>query len=251
MKVLADYHTHSRYSRWYHATGTVEQMAQSAAQKGLKELAITDHGPKHVAFGIRPKNFKKAKQDCLNATQKTGVKVYFGIESNIIGQDGEIDLSKEQIDMLDILLMGYHKGTKCNFIKYFNIKRRNSPEQIEKNTIAYIIAINRFNIAIITHLNEYIRVDTARVAQACAAKNTIIEINAKHLKLTDDDVQVLLQSGVNFVVSSDAHSTKRVADVQKCLNFIAAHNIPLERVKNIDGLLDFLQPKGKIISRKK
>lgn len=239
MKVLADYHTHSRYSRWYHAKHSVSQMAEQAAELGLKELAITDHGPKHTMFGIKPKNIDKAKADVIAANKKYPVKVYLGVESNIIGADGTIDLTDEQIAKLDILLMGYHKGTKCDFINYFNKKQRNTPEQIQKNTKAYVNAINRYNIDIITHLNEYIRVDTKQVAQAAAKKGTIIELNSKHLKLTEQDVKDLLDSGVNFVVSSDAHNKKRIANVQNCLEFIKKYNIPLERVKNIDGLLDF------------
>lgn len=237
MKVLADYHTHSRYSKWYHARHSVDQMAERAEELGLKELAITDHGPKHFAFGIKPKQIDKARQDVLNANKKYNVKVYLGVEANLIGGDGTIDLTKEQIGKLDILLMGYHKGTKCDFIKYFNKKKRNTPEQIEKNTQAYINAINKYNINIITHLNEYIKVDTKRVAEACAKKGTILELNSKHLKFTKQDVQDMLDSGVNFVVSSDAHKRERIADVQRCLDFIKEHNIPLDRVKNIDGLL--------------
>ena len=244
--LTADYHTHSRYSRWYHASGSIDQMAAAAKQKGLKEIAITDHGPKHIAFGIKPKNFVKAKKECIAASNKYGINVYMGCESNIIGQDGTIDVTEEQQDHLDILLMGYHKGTKCDFIKYRRKKTRNSPQQIQKNTEAYINAINKHNIAIITHINEYIRVDTLAVAKAAAAKGTIIELNSKHLKLTEDDVVALLESGVNFVLSSDAHSTRRVADVESCIQFANKYNIPPERIKNINQKLNFLKPNGTI-----
>ena len=237
MKVLADYHTHSRYSRIYHAKHTIDQMAERAKELGLSEIAITDHGPKHLFFGIRPIKLAKAKEDCKRAEQKYGIKVYAGIEANLIGQDGEIDLSREQIANLEILLVGYHKGTKTNFVKYFDRKNRDTKEQIEKNTQAYVNAVNRYPIDIITHLNEYIRVDTKRVAEACAKTGTILEFNSKHMKFSDEDIQILLDSGVNFVVSSDAHKKQRICDVESCLELIKKYNIPLERVKNIDQLL--------------
>ena len=244
--VWADYHTHSRYSRWYHASGTIDQMAAKAKKLGLKEIAITDHGPKHIAFGIKPKNFVKAKKECLAASQKYCLHVYMGCESNITGGDGTIDVTPEELDHLDILLMGYHKGTKCDFIKYSHKRTRNTPEQIQKNTMAYINAINKHNIAVVTHLNEYIKVDTAAVAKACAKRGTIIELNSKHLRFTESDVKAFVDSGVNFIVSSDAHSTKRVADVAKCIDFANKYNIPLERIKNINGKLNFLKPNGTI-----
>jgi len=33
-----------------------------------------------------------------------------GVEANIIGFDGTIDVDEEIIDMLDILLLGFHYG---------------------------------------------------------------------------------------------------------------------------------------------
>ena len=44
MKLLADLHTHSKYSGPFHAKDTIEQMAYAANEQGLVEVAITDHG---------------------------------------------------------------------------------------------------------------------------------------------------------------------------------------------------------------
>ena len=119
MKLQADYHTHTIYSKWYHARNTVNQMVSYAQKLGLKELAITDHGPKHLLFGINPKYLDKLRNQINNANNKYNVKVYMGVEANLIAQDGSIDLTDDQINKLDILLMGYHKGTKTDFVKYF------------------------------------------------------------------------------------------------------------------------------------
>lgn len=242
MKIKADYHTHSTYSKWYHAHGTINQIAKKAKNIGLEEIAITDHGPKHMLFGISPCKLDEAVEKAHKASKKYGLPVYYGIETNIIGQDGTIDLTDEQIAKLDILIMGYHKGTKCDFIKYFFNKNRDSQEQIEKNTQAYINAINRYNIAIVTHLNEYIKVDIKRVAQACAQNGTLIEFNRKHNKFTADDAQVLIDSGVNFVISSDAHSPSKLGEIGDCLDYITKYNIPQERVLNLSNTVTFLRP---------
>lgn len=242
MTIKADYHTHSTYSRWYHAYNTIDQMAQKAKLLGLNEIAITDHGPKHMLFGIRPKNIDKAISDAKKATKKHNISVLCGIEANITGLDGTIDLTDEQISKLDILLMGYHKGTKCDFIKYFFNPHRNSAQQIEKNTQAYVNAINRYNIAIVTHLNEYIKVDLKRVAKVCAQNGTLIEFNRKHNKFTDADAQILIDSGANFVLSSDAHKKSKIADCGTCMDYIKRNNIPLDRVKNLNGTVEFLKP---------
>ena len=43
MKIIADLHTHTLVSE--HAYSTVNEMVQSAKEKGFLALAITDHGP--------------------------------------------------------------------------------------------------------------------------------------------------------------------------------------------------------------
>lgn len=242
MQIKADYHTHSTYSKWYHAYNTINQMAQRAKKIGLREVAITDHGPKHMLFGISPRKIDEAVEKAHSASKKYGLPVYYGIEANIIGQDGTIDLTDAQISKLDILIMGYHKGTKCDFIKYFFNKNRNSQEQIEKNTQAYVNAINKYNIAIVTHLNEYIKVDLKRVADACAKNGTLIEFNRKHNKFTPRDAQILIDSGANFVISSDAHRQSKLGEVGSCLEYIQKYNIPQERVLNLSNVVDYIKP---------
>ena len=242
MEIKADYHIHSTYSKPFHAKHTIAQITEQAEKLGLQEIAITDHGPKHLLFGIKLNEFEKARAEVINADKSSKVKVYLGIEANIISKDGTIDIPDEYIQKLDILLMGYHKGTKCDFVRYFFNAKRNSPKQIEKNTEAYINAINKYNIAIVTHINEYIKVDVKRVAEACAQKGTFIELNRKHLKFTKEDAAALVESGVNFVISSDAHNKKNVGLVGDCLKFIEENNIPLDRVKNLHDVIEFIKP---------
>ena len=54
-RLIADYHTHTRYSKgllvYYHGKGTIEENVAAAAAKGLQEIGITDHGPGHISTG--------------------------------------------------------------------------------------------------------------------------------------------------------------------------------------------------------
>ena len=85
MILTSDYHTHTIYS---HGKGTVMDNAIKAKELGLKEIAISDHGFAHPAFGLTKKKLPKLRVDCNDATKNTGVNVLLGIESNIIGTDG-------------------------------------------------------------------------------------------------------------------------------------------------------------------
>ena len=52
MILTGDYHTHTVFS---HGKGTILENANEAKKIGLKEIAITDHGYGHHAFGIKQK----------------------------------------------------------------------------------------------------------------------------------------------------------------------------------------------------
>lgn len=110
MLLYGDYHTHTTYSRHKHGKGSVLENASVAADKGLKEIAITEHGFNHWAFGLRRKNIPQLQEDILNAKEVTGVNVLFGIEANLISLDGDIDIKEMDYEFLDVLLMGYHKA---------------------------------------------------------------------------------------------------------------------------------------------
>ena len=84
MVVTGDFHTHSEFSRWGHGKDSIKEMAKEANSRGLRSLAITDHGPKHLLYSISKKNLDKARKiiDELNKTSKT--KLYLGVEASLM-----------------------------------------------------------------------------------------------------------------------------------------------------------------------
>lgn len=60
MIITSDLHTHTVHS---HGLGTVEENVIAAIKKGLKTIAISDHGPGHMAYGI--KDIDKYLEDIL------------------------------------------------------------------------------------------------------------------------------------------------------------------------------------------
>ena len=99
MKLLYDYHTHSVFS---HGTGTIEENVIIAKQKGLKEIAITDHGFEHFAFAVKRKNLKKMREECNRLSEKYGIKVLLGIEANLLDKTGKIDIKEDDKKYLDM-----------------------------------------------------------------------------------------------------------------------------------------------------
>jgi putative hydrolase len=85
------------------------------------------------------------------------------------------------------------------------------------------------------------------VAKAAADYGTYIELNAKKVHLTDEEIYNLLKTDVNFLISSDAHSPNRVGEISLVEKMIERTNFPQSRIHNINGKLPkmrFAQFKG-------
>ena len=245
MFLTSDYHTHTVYS---HGKGQIIDNAIMAKQKGLVEIGISDHGFSHPAFGLTKRKIPKMQLECKKATEQTGVKILLGIESNIIGADGTVDLKPNRYDDFDIFLAGIHKfvlykfGTIFslfvpNFLSdTFNVKNV-SKSLIKENTKTFINVIKNNPVDVITHLNFCCFADAEEVAKVASDYGTYLELNSKKVHLTDEELYKIAKTGVNFIISSDAHTPSRVGEISLVEQMLNRINLPLERIKNIDGRL--------------
>ena len=253
MILFGDYHTHTIYSRHNHGKGTVLQNATVASNKGLKQIAITDHGFNHQLFGVRRKDLPQIREEILNAEEVTGVDVLLGVEANIISLKGEVDLKEEDYDSLDIILLGFHKIVKMPTLKdEFLLKASNllsspfkaSPERIARNTTAFLKALDKYPIDIITHLNYGCPTDTLAVAKLAKQKGVLIELNGKRINFTDEELLIMASEGVKFIINSDAHSPDRVGECNNALNLVYRLNLPTNLIVNLDKLPSFQKKRG-------
>lgn len=249
MNLFGDYHIHSVYSNKKHADGTIEQIAKFAKQKGLKEVAITDHGFSHKLYGMKKKNWEKYFEDIEKARlDNPGLQIFTGLETNIISVDGTIDLSQDEYQKVDIVLCGFHyfakPKTMLDKIKFFNknlfgIFFGVSKKTIEMNTKAIINAIEKNRIDVLVHLNYGMKVNTLEVAKVARDKGVYIELNGRNMRFTDQELLDMAKEGVRFIVSSDAHTPSKIGACCKVLNTIMRLNIPLELISNIDKFPQF------------
>ncbi len=257
MNFFGDYHTHTIFSKkpympFYHAKGTLEDNILYAKSKGLKQIAITDHGFNHKFFGCSRKNLKSTKEEILRLAQKHNIKVLFGVEANFISVDGAIDVKKDDMKCLDIVLCGYHKSAKTKtlkdkfkifwanfFAKYFGASKK----LIERNTQMVLNAINKNKIDVLTHLNSKMKCDVVAVAQKAAEKGTYIELNEKHCDFTKEEIDGMLKTKVMFIVNSDAHKPEKIGSFKNVENIIEKFGIPKNRIANLEKMPKFLNKK--------
>ena len=77
--------------------------------------------------------------------------------------------------------------------------------------------------------------DVERVCEEAKKQGVYIELNEKHLDALERSVATLVESGVNFIVGTDAHDTKKLGKMDKIAAFIEKYDLPRERVFGIDG----------------
>lgn len=245
MQLTADYHTHTVFS---HGKGNISDNVKAAADLGLKEIGITDHGFAHPAFGLRNRKVPVMRELCAAAEKEFGVKTYLGIESNIVGLNGETDLTEKNYDKFDLFLAGFHKFvlfrpsaffkafTPNMFTAYLK-KDKPSSSLIKTNTKMFINVIKTRPVDVITHLNFFCFADAEEVAKAAADYGTYLEISSKKTHLSDDELYRISNTGVRFLINSDAHTVDRVGDVALAEKVVKRTGIDLKRIDNIDGRL--------------
>jgi putative hydrolase len=244
MKLKADYHIHSVYSKNMHGKSSIEEIVEKAIELGLEEIAITDHGPAHYLYGIKRRKIKEAKEVVLQLNKKyTNIKILFGVEANILDYKGTTDIDRDILEYCDIILCGFHlcalystMGDFWNFIVKNNFAKLHSKlynEMVEKNTEAIINAMNRYNIDILTHPGDKIPVDIDKIAAAAEKTNTILEINDSHGHLNKDDIRTASKYNVKFVINSDAHIKDNIGSYNNGLKAAMDAGLDLKRIINL------------------
>ncbi len=246
MLLTGDYHTHTPYS---HGKNSVEENVRKAKELGLKQIAITDHGFSHVAFGLRRRKLDKYIQECKEAEKKYGLDVLVGLESNIRGIEGKADLTEKDFEKFDVYLCGNHifiwydgcKNTRTygwgNFLKRKFLKEFPT-SMVKINTTAYINVIKNNPIDAITHLNYLCKSNSLEVAKCAEDYGTYIELNSKKTHLTDEELNDIVQkTNVRFIVNSDAHTASRVGDTKIVEEQLKRIAFPMNRIDNIEGRL--------------
>ena len=243
MLLTGDYHTHTPYS---HGKNTVLENTIAAKKLGLKEIAITDHGFNHLLFGLKRSRLGDLRAEIEEAKRLTGLNVLMGMESNLISLDGQTDMKESDLPYFDIYLCGIHEVLKYsglsdaynimfkNYVAY-KMGKRPSEKVIQKTTRAYVSAVKKNPIDILTHINYKCCCDLKEVAQVCADYGTYIEINTKKRHVSAEELNLMASTGVRFVIDSDAHSADRVGDTAIAEQLLAEADVSLEQIDNIDG----------------
>ncbi|MDE7337220.1 MAG: PHP domain-containing protein [Clostridia bacterium] len=241
MKITADYHSHTTYS---HGKGSIADNARVACEKGLNFLAITDHAVRHPFIGVSRKKYDIMRKDMENVQKDhSDLTLLLGVEANILGVAGDIDVTAEDAKRLDILIAGYHLTSlpykasdffkiTCSAVARYAFKP--TKKQIARQTKMYVNAVINNKIDIITHPGFRLDIDYRELGKVCADYGTYVELSSRHRTPDDKGIEELLATDCAFVINSDAHKPENVGECRYAIELAEKYAIPTERIANVD-----------------
>jgi len=240
MKIEADLHVHTVASG--HAYSTVEEVTKEASRKGLRLIALTDHGPA-LPGGAHPYHFWNLR---IMPPELNGVRILKGVEANITNPHAELDLDEEYLSALELVHAGFHP--RCGY----------ESSSVAENTATLIKAMDNPFVDFIVHPgNAKFPIDPEPLVSAALDKGIALEINNSSFLPTSSrqaalnyDLQIIdlaKEKGVPIILSSDAHIYTQVGDVGKAVELVAEAGIKPGQVLNtsVERIFEYLAERRK------
>lgn len=269
--VLSDIHTHS-ISSGHGTRDTVTDMARTAAERFLKILGISDHGPKTPGAGDSSyfRNLRLAQRG------RFGVSLLYGVELNILNENGDVDLEDSITASLDYAFISMHhpvfrggdgrclnvhsgmgSGNRLN--AYGDMGSGSADANTGSNaygsafrdicTNAYINAMKHPGVRFIGHPDDgRFPADYERLLCACAKYRVYPEINNASLmpdayrmdgyKNSMKILSLCKKMRLPVLLSSDSHGREHIGDMKYIFPLLKECDFPEELV--INGRMEFL-----------
>lgn len=239
-------HTHTLASG--HGTGdTIADLAKAAAARGMKALGISDHGPA-TPGAARESYFRGLK----NApAYRAGIRIFYGVEANILDEEGRLDLPQEVLTGLDFCIAGIHPqsyrssayGRKSFWDRHQVRKDQDAAQAIQTNTRAYIKAMEHPCVKFIAHPEDQnYPVDVKALVEAAVHNQVYLEINEASLapegyrgdtRATMREILLRCKEYRHPILcSSDSHGAEGVGRTPLCLELIRECGFPRDLILN-------------------
>lgn len=223
-----DTHTHTVISG--HAWSTLVENVNAARHKGLKGICLTEHGPDMPmgAPGYTPLSQTMVPEEI------GGIRVYKGIEANIIDFDGRTDINDEYLPYCEFVIASIHRPVLAG-------------GTIEQNTNAYVRALQNPHVDTLGHPEDpKVPCDFESIVKEAVKQNKLLEMNnnslstirAGSLSSLIEYINICKRMQARVCVASDAHFNSMVGNVSPIMRLLDELNYPPELIVNL-GLEDF------------
>ena len=198
----ADLHMHTDRSD---GRDTLGAMVRAARERGYEYCAITEHSK---ALGMT-RGFDEARVrqsvDEIEAVRREvpGIHVLHGLEVDILA-DGSLDLADDALELLDWVIVSLHSSL-------------GQPRDVV--TTRVLSALDHPAVCIMGHpsgrvvgVRQPADLDFERVFERARARGVAMELNAQpdRMDLSDVNARLAKQTGLQFAIDTDAHSTEQL-----------------------------------------
>jgi histidinol phosphatase-like PHP family hydrolase len=226
-KVRGDLQMHTQ---WSDGSGSVEDMARAAVERGYEYIAITDHSKGlKIAGGITEEQLKLQAEEIDHVNSKLrGEGISFTVLRSIelnIDPRGNGDMEPEALASLDLVLGCFHSAL------------RKKEDQTER----YLAALRNPDIQILGHprgrIYNYrlgLEADWRRVFDLAAELDKAVEIDAypDRQDLSSDLVRLAAKSGCRISFGTDSHDPLQLRFMEYALASAIQAGIKENKVLN-------------------
>ena len=187
-------------TNWSDGSDSIEEMALSAKQFGLKAIAITDHVSQ---MGItNPLDDKRLSQQAIEIEKlekKLNIRIFKGAEIDI-KKDGTLSISSAALKKLDFILVAVHTAWKMT--------EKEMTDRICNALQNYPCASLAHPTGRLIQRREPYEFNLEKVFQTAKDTNTCLEINGfpDRIDLKDSHAKLAKEMGCRFTFGSDAHN---------------------------------------------
>ena len=199
----------------------------------VADMASHVHGIEIVKDAVTDANRNAVINGIVNATYICGKAEELGTN-----HANGLDIRPEEFEEFDFIIAGFHYGCfNCSSVKNWLWAHgfKAGEESLRKsNTKMVTDALRKNDIAILTHPGDKGPFDIPEIARVCAETGTLIEINGRHGHLTTEEIKEAMKvEGLQFVISSDAHTPDAVGSFRTALQRALDAGLDVSRIVNI------------------
>jgi histidinol phosphatase-like PHP family hydrolase len=235
------------HTQWSDGSGTVDEMAQAAAERGYEYIAITDHSKGlKIAGGINEEQLQQqaAEISAVNASLRSAgqsVRVLRSVELNLDPR-GNGDMESESLNSLDLVLGCFHSSL------------RKKDDQTDR----YLAALRNPDIQILGHPRGRIynfrlglTADWSQVFDLAAELDKGVEIDAypDRQDLSLDLLKLAKKSGCRISLGTDSHDPLQMRFMEYALAAALLAGIKRDRILNFMSRDELLNWAAKVRDR--
>lgn len=215
------------HSTWSDGVESIADLAEAAYELGWSRIGVTDHSyglPIARGMSMDAAIRQHHEIDEINARLKGKVRVYKGVEANIL-TDGALDLQDDERGVFEYVIASPHS------------QLRKDTDQ----TARMLGAVKQPGVAILGHpqgrmynTRPGVAADWRKVFREAAKRDVAIEIDGNwHRQDVDYELAaVALDEGCLFALDSDAHSIAEYPFTDYSIAHARIAGVPAERVVN-------------------